>query len=132
MLEDGLLLRYYVSVIKWHPSNRQVAKLLKTMAHKEPREDILEIGGGTDGSTQALLDTLVREDEFKGGGALFSRYDFTDMSLGFFEEALRCFKGWKDLMIFRDRQISTRLSQNGIIMLQEEEMHGILNHAIIN
>jgi len=111
MLEGGLLYRYYLHALKWDRSTRQIAELVKTVAHKHPRAKILEIGGGTGGGTQAILDALGRDGDDEG--ALFGQYDFTDVSPGFFEAARKRFEPWKDLMTFRKLDIENDPAQQG-------------------
>ncbi|GJC96268.1 polyketide synthase [Colletotrichum higginsianum] len=106
MVEGELLYRYYVGALKWDRSTGQVARLVRLLAHKNPRATILEIGGGTGGGTQAILDALGRGSGGDDGqGALFERYDFTDISQGFFEAAQKRFEPWRDLMTFRKLDI---------------------------
>ncbi|KAF6838975.1 polyketide synthase [Colletotrichum musicola] len=105
MVEGELLYRYYVGALKWDRSTGQVARLVRLLAHKNPRATILEIGGGTGGGTQAILDALGRGSGGDGQGALFERYDFTDISQGFFEAAQKRFEPWRDLMTFRKLDI---------------------------
>ncbi|KAK0617489.1 hypothetical protein B0T14DRAFT_484399 [Immersiella caudata] len=110
MLEGGLLQRYYIGALKWGRSTRQIAELVRTLAHKNPRAKILEVGGGTGGGTQAILDALGRENY---GGALFGHYDFTDVSPGFFEAARNRFHAWNDLVAFRKLDIEVDPAQQG-------------------
>ncbi|KAK2054714.1 hypothetical protein LY76DRAFT_638245 [Colletotrichum caudatum] len=105
MVEGELLYRYYVGALKWDRSTGQAARLVRLLAHKNPRATILEIGGGTGGGTQAILDALGRGSGGDGRGALFERYDFTDISQGFFEAAQKRFEPWRDLMTFRKLDI---------------------------
>ncbi|KAF6832303.1 polyketide synthase [Colletotrichum plurivorum] len=105
MVEGELLYRYYVGALKWDRSTGQVARLVRLLAQKNPRATILEIGGGTGGGTQAILDALGRGSGRDGQRALFERYDFTDISQGFFEAAQKRFEPWRDLMTFRKLDI---------------------------
>lgn len=98
MLEDKLLQRYYVEGLKWDRSSQQVGKVVKHFAHKNPRAKILEIGGGTGGTTRYALSALGADDS--GYGPLAASYYFTDVSSGFFEAAQKKFKAWEsDLII---------------------------------
>ena len=105
MLEKGLLARYYIEALKWRRSNKQASELVQLCAHKNPRASILEIGAGTGGCTQVILDALGHETF--GDGAMFGRYDFTDISSGFFEAARDRFGAWRDLMTFRKLDIES-------------------------
>lgn len=114
MVQGELLYRYYVGALKWDRSTGQVARLARLLAHKNPRATILEIGGGTGGGTQAILDALGRgSGGGDGQGALFERYDFTDVSQGFFEAAQKRFEPWRDLMTFRKLDIEADPTAQG-------------------
>ena len=99
MLEDKLLFRYYTDGLKWDRASRKVGEMVKHFAHKNPRGKILEIGGGTGGTTRYALDALGTDNSRVG--PLAASYDFTDISSGFFEAAQEKFKDWKDLMKYR-------------------------------
>lgn len=99
MLEDKLLFKYYVEAMKWDRSSRKVGEMVKHIAHKNPRGKILEIGGGTGGTTRYALDALGTDSSRVG--PLAASYDFTDISSGFFEAAQEKFKDWKDLVRYK-------------------------------
>lgn len=103
MLEGKLLDRYYIEGLKWDRSSRQVGELVKHLAHQNPRAKILEIGGGTGGTTIYNLSALG--DDESGFGPLASSYDFTDISSGFFEAAREKFKRWQSLVRFKKLDI---------------------------
>lgn len=103
MLEDKLLFRYYVEAMKWDRSSQKVGELVKHFAHKNPRGKILEIGGGTGGTTRYALSALGTDDSRVG--PLATSYDFTDISSGFFEAAQEKFKDWKDLVRYKKLDI---------------------------
>ncbi|KAI9879283.1 MAG: hypothetical protein M1830_009013 [Pleopsidium flavum] len=111
MLKDKLLYRYYVEGLKWDRSSRQMGELVKHFAHKNPRAKILEIGGGTGGTTTYVLNALGTDDsEF---GPLATSYDFTDISSGFFEAAQEKFKAWKNLVRYKKLDIEQNLVKQG-------------------
>lgn len=112
MLEGGLLYQYYIRALKWDRSIRQVAELVRMLAHKNPRARILEVGGGTGGGTQAILNALGHDGD-DGAGVLFARYDFTDVSPGFFEAARKRFHPWKSLMTFQKLDVETDPAKQG-------------------
>ena len=103
MLEDKLLFRYYVEAMKWDRASRKVGELVKHFAHKNPRGRILEIGGGTGGTTRYALDALGTDESRVG--PLATSYDFTDISSGFFEAAQEKFEAWKDLVRYKKLDI---------------------------
>ncbi|KAH8745877.1 polyketide synthase [Hyaloscypha sp. PMI_1271] len=76
MMEGRLLSRYYAS------------ELIKLLAHKNPRSRVLEL----------ILSAL-------GDAKPVDRYDFTDVSAGFFEPARERFADWQDVMTYRTLDI---------------------------
>ena len=111
MLENKLLHRYYIDGLKWDRSSRQMGQLVKHFAHKHPRAKILEIGGGTGGTTIYNLNALGEDDS--GWGPLASSYDFTDVSSGFFEAAQEKFKPWKNLVRYKKLDIEQDPGKQG-------------------
>ncbi|PYH88738.1 polyketide synthase [Aspergillus ellipticus CBS 707.79] len=103
MLEERLLFRYYIEALKWNRAAHQVSALVQLCAHKTPQARILEIGAGTGGGTQIVLDALGKEGS--ATGARFGRYDFTDISAGFFEAAKERFQDWAERMTFQQLDI---------------------------
>ncbi|KAB2573735.1 Lovastatin diketide synthase mokB [Lasiodiplodia theobromae] len=94
MLKDHLLHRYYKSALRIDRCYAQVRHLVGLFAHKNPRARVLEIGAGTGGCTQVVLEALGGGDT--GTARRFSQYDFTDISSGFFEQARSRFGAWDD------------------------------------
>ena len=103
MLEDKLLYDYYTRSLRIDRSYSQIKKLIKLFAHKFPQAKVLEIGGGTGGCTQGVMEAF-------GEGKYHPRlahYDFTDISSGFFEMAREKFSAWRDLMSFKKFDVET-------------------------
>ncbi|EFQ27365.1 beta-ketoacyl synthase domain-containing protein [Colletotrichum graminicola] len=73
----------------------QLCSYLDALAHKNPAMEVLEIGGGTGGATRPVMATLTRD------GRRYKRYDFTDISPSFFEQAKETFKDELAHMNFR-------------------------------
>lgn len=109
MMSDRLLTRYYVEALKWSRSNQQAAELVRLCAHKNPRCRVLEIGGGTGGCTEMIIKAL----EDSKGLQPVDRYDFTDISAGFFEAARERFSSWADVMDFRTLNIEEDPADQG-------------------
>ncbi len=107
MLEDKLLHKYYLEALKWNRSSQQIGNMVKYLAHKNPRARILEIGGGTGGTTEYALSALGIEDPLAGS------YDFTDVSSGFFEAAQEKFQAWKNIMRYKKLDIEQDPSKQG-------------------
>ncbi|KAK6225590.1 polyketide synthase [Colletotrichum tabaci] len=106
MMEGRLLSRYYVEALKWKRSNTQASELIKLLAHKNPRCRILEVGGGTGGCTELILSAL-------GDSKPVDRYDFTDVSAGFFEPARERFADWQDVMTYSTLDIEKDPASQG-------------------
>ena len=111
MLEGRLLYEYYKGALRMGRSYAQVSRLIQLFKHKNPRATILEIGGGTGGCTQCVLDSL-------GGGTTgitpqFAHYDFTDVSAGFFEQARERFAAWGDCISCKTLDIEHEPSPQG-------------------
>ncbi|KAL3429943.1 hypothetical protein BDV09DRAFT_200122 [Aspergillus tetrazonus] len=104
MLEDDLLYRYYAEAVKWQRSYHQAQEVIRLFTHKNPRANILEVGGGTGGCTKVVLDAL-------GGGGdskenlRFAHYTFTDISPAFFKAASEKFEAWGDLISYQKLDI---------------------------
>ncbi|KAI9831662.1 MAG: hypothetical protein M1819_004728 [Sarea resinae] len=94
MLEDELLYQYYSQTIP----TTTLYHYTSLLANKNPNMDILEIGGGTGGATESILEALGGNN---GRYPKFNSYTFTDISSGFFEQAGNKFKDWQSLMEFR-------------------------------
>lgn len=60
-------------------------------AHSQPTLRVLEVGAGTGGTTVEVVGGLTSRDELRT--PMYSRYDFTDISPGFFSAAKQRFGG---------------------------------------
>ncbi|PNP85410.1 hypothetical protein FNYG_01239 [Fusarium nygamai] len=78
MLVDNMLSNLYTDGRAMQPLNRIVAELFQNLSHRYPRLNILEIGAGTGGTTNSVLNAI---------GDTYGRYTYTDISAGFFEAA---------------------------------------------
>lgn len=120
MMDGRLLTRYYASALKWSRANAHAGELVRLAAHEHPRCRILEIGAGTGGCTAMILRALAaggpdsNSDSDSGNSSdawkkHVGRYDFTDISAGFFEQARQRFAGDDDdgVMTFRTLDIAT-------------------------
>ncbi|KAF5603867.1 polyketide synthase [Fusarium pseudocircinatum] len=78
MLVDNMLSNLYTDGRAMQPLNRIVAELFQNLSHRYPRLNILEIGAGTGGTTNSVLNAI---------GDTYGRYTYTDISAGYFEAA---------------------------------------------
>ncbi|KAK5996429.1 Highly reducing polyketide synthase gloL [Cladobotryum mycophilum] len=62
-------------------------------AHAQPNLRVLEIGGGTGGTTYDVLKALISKE----GNRMYSQYMFTDISSGFFSAAQERFKDYSGM-----------------------------------
>ncbi|KAJ4300383.1 hypothetical protein N0V88_003057 [Collariella sp. IMI 366227] len=114
MLQDNLLTRIYTEALV-KSSYLQMAEYAKMLAFKHPRMNILEIGAGTGAATLSLLQALDNPVD----GLLLDRYCYTDISMGFFEQARERFRRWEDRMDFRTLDVSKNpLEQPGFAELE--------------
>ncbi|PVH76451.1 hypothetical protein DL98DRAFT_496800 [Cadophora sp. DSE1049] len=83
MRQDSLLDLYYQNseLLEY---NMYAGLIAEQIAFRYPLIKILEIGGGTGGITRSILKHIDNK---------YSSYTFTDISVGFFEEAQETFKG---------------------------------------
>ena len=98
LLEDGLLHRLYLD-----DSSLQcclhLSKFVNHLLFKSPYISVLEIGAGTGGTTLPLLQALGEKTSF------IKRYDYTDISSGFFDSARSKFSDWSEMLRFRTLDI---------------------------
>ncbi|KAI5865333.1 reducing type I polyketide synthase [Durotheca rogersii] len=111
MLENQLLYSYYQNALHIGSSYQQVNKIVDLFAHKNPSARILEIGAGTGGCTKHVINALG--GGAAGGIARFSHYDFTDISINFFEEARKMFSSWGELVDYRKLDIEADPASQG-------------------
>ncbi|KZL67111.1 pks-nrps protein [Colletotrichum incanum] len=76
--QDDALSTLYDRGIAMTDGNRAVAQMVGLIAHRYPRMEFLEVGGGTGGTTKYVLEAL---------GGRFKTYTFTDISAGFFKRS---------------------------------------------
>ncbi|KAL4922536.1 hypothetical protein BDW62DRAFT_54743 [Aspergillus aurantiobrunneus] len=112
MMRDDLLSEYYARAVRWKRSYYQVQQLTRLFAHKNPRGKILEVGAGTGGCTEVVLDALREQDTLDQRYRCAS-YDFTDISSGFFEAASERFKDVGDVMEFKKLNIEEDPAEQG-------------------
>lgn len=85
----------------------KVASYVDLLAHKDPGIKILEIGAGTGGGTAWVLDMLSRNSDQDPVALRCGRYDYTDISQGFFEGASARFSRYGDRISYRLLDIET-------------------------
>lgn len=95
MLVDNLLDQFYAEFDTYKRRYALAAKYIEKLAHQNSGLRIIEIGAGTAGTTVPLLKALGGN---AGVPAKFAQYDFTDVSIGFFESAKAKLAPWGQLV----------------------------------
>lgn len=104
LMQDKLLYKYYKEGLKFDRANIQLGDIVNHLVRQNPRGKILEIGGGTGGTTSRVL-PKIGNGKKSGFGPYASEYHFTDISSGFFGEAQEQFADWSDIMTYRKLDI---------------------------
>lgn len=79
---DDILREYYSDSIIMNRHTTFLARTVQQITNRHPHLHILEVGAGTGVATEQVLDTI---------GGNFSSYAFTDVSSGFFPDAMERF-----------------------------------------
>ncbi|MDI1488099.1 MAG: putative PKS/NRPS-like protein biosynthetic cluster [Ramalina farinacea] len=99
MMEDNLLNEYYMDIPRLRlRTYKHLKKIVDLYAVKNPGANVLEIGAGTGGATQTVLEAFGSKGD--GSGSLLGHYTFTDASAGFFEAAGQKLAAWKGMVDF--------------------------------
>ncbi|KAH7370087.1 putative polyketide synthase [Rhexocercosporidium sp. MPI-PUGE-AT-0058] len=127
--QDSLLDLYYQNseLLEY---NRCAGLIVEQIAFRYPLIKILEIGGGTGGITRSILKHLDNK---------YSSYTFTDISVGFFEEAQETFKGqsriiYEALDIERDPTTQGFVEHSYDLVIASNVLHATktLNNTMTN
>ena len=109
MLEGDLLYRAY-SNDSFNECYRHMNDYLQRLVFKEPNMVVLEIGAGTGGATRPLLEGLSQGEKLS-----LKRYDFTDVSAGFFERARVLLQRWESSIHYQALDIGRDPVEQGFI-----------------
>jgi acyl transferase domain-containing protein len=113
MFQDNSVPDYYREVNAEVICFQPFVRYLEAMAHKNPGLKILEIGAGVGSTTGYILNTLAPFGEDQRGTPRYSRYDYTDISPAFFENAKDLYKSHNSRMNFKALDIEADPSQQG-------------------
>ncbi|KAH8817121.1 putative polyketide synthase [Xylogone sp. PMI_703] len=102
LLQDDLLHQYYANGLGLHRVYHQLSAYIDRLTHKYPNLAFLEIGAGTGGATQPILEVLGGHGDRP---ARFGSYTFTDISSGFFEKAQEKFNAWGEHLLYQKLNI---------------------------
>ena len=110
MLENNRLGEMYKHNVSMTRACKIAAQYVDLLAHQNPAMNILEIGAGTAGATVPILERLGGAH---GNPVRFRRYDFTDISTGFFEQARARLRDWGDLVHYHPLNIELDPQEQG-------------------
>ena len=112
VLFQGDLVKDYYLEINARLSG-QFGKLMSLLSHKNPALKVLEVGAGTGSTTAHIMGPLFTHGIGEKGRPQCSQFDFTDISLGFFERAQEDFKEYSSRMKFKVLDIEQDVLQQG-------------------
>ena len=110
LFQGDLLKEYYSSQDSITRCYQHACQYVDLIANQDPALRVLEIGAGTGGATLPILETLGGQD---GKKPRFLRYDYTDISGGFFDAAKERFKSWSSFLRYRILNIEKEPSDQG-------------------
>ncbi|KAF4334054.1 polyketide synthase [Fusarium beomiforme] len=113
LFKDKLVENVYRSGVGAEIGYDRMVAYIDALAHKNPALRVLEIGAGTGGATRPILKCLTTQGNGETGTPRFSHNSFTDISIGFFENAREMFKDSAARMSFRALNIEDNLEQQG-------------------
>ena len=113
LFNTGIAEAYYQDVCKRVSCCRKIWNYLDGLAHKNPALRILEVGAGTGAMTDHVLTPLLLHGEKERGTARFARYDYTDISEAFFENARQKFASETQPIFFRTLNIENEPANQG-------------------
>lgn len=93
---------YYREVFDNVSCCKHLTVYLDALAHKRPSMKILEVGAGTGAFTAQILSSFSSQDS---GSTRYARYDFTDISASFFQNARKTFGSRYEKMNFKTLDI---------------------------
>ncbi|KAF5639068.1 polyketide synthase [Fusarium sp. NRRL 52700] len=113
LFKDKLVENVYRSGVGAEIGYDRMVAYIDALAHKNPALRVLEVGAGTGGATRPILKCLTTQGTGETGTPRFSHYAFTDISIGFFENAREMFKDSAARLSFRALNIEDDLEQQG-------------------
>ncbi|KAL8707331.1 MAG: hypothetical protein Q9220_007621 [cf. Caloplaca sp. 1 TL-2023] len=105
MLPDNMLERFYANGIGAIMYNSFLASILQQLTHRYPHAKMIEIGAGTGGATKSIL---------KAVGNAITSYTYTDLSMGFLNQAAETFEAYGDKLVFKVLDIEKPPATQGL------------------
>lgn len=112
LLYPGFLGNCYEELLS-HTSAIKIASYIDLLAHQSPGMNILEVGGGTGSGARRLLKALCASPENSKGPLRCNRYDFTDVSTAFLDQAKAEFEPLISQMTFGTLDIERDYVEQG-------------------
>ncbi|KAI1371682.1 putative polyketide synthase [Hypoxylon crocopeplum] len=112
LIQTGILKDYY----EWYSNSRctrQIVSYVDLLAHQNPGMSILEVGGGTGAGTRNLVSALCARPGDPTSLLRCGRYDFTDASAVFMDEARSEFQHFHSQMTFGVLDIGRDFAEQG-------------------
>ncbi|KAK1147595.1 Type I Iterative Polyketide synthase (PKS) [Aspergillus melleus] len=97
LYQDDRAAHHYQAIADRMLQPGHLRRYLKALSFENPRMKVLEVGAGTGSFTSHVLDALAAD----AGNFRLARYDYTDISEGFFEKARERFASNGSQMSFR-------------------------------
>lgn len=120
MMQGNLLHQYYMDLPKLKERTyKHLEKVAQLLASSRPGVKVLEIGAGTGGATQVVLEafsvspSMTFHKHSAATPCLLEHYTFTDVSPAFFASAKNKLASWKNVMEFRRLDIEGDLEGQG-------------------
>ena len=107
MLSGDLLFRVYQEMSA--QAHMHLLEYVRRLNFQKPISNVLEVGAGT-GATSSLVLQMLQEQ----GLSALQRYDFTDVSSGFFDSARSLLHRWHDVVNFKRYNIELEPSGQGL------------------
>lgn len=112
LMQTSLLKNYYAELAEYRHT-LQAASYIDLLAHQAPGMNILEVGGGTASATRRLISALSASPNDAAGSLRCKRYDFTDVSSAFLEQAREEFVRFHSQMTFGTLDIERDFAEQG-------------------
>ncbi len=101
LFSGDLASNFYSDMFKTAHLERALVTFLDALAHKYPNMNILELGAGTGGLTEYVMNVFGREQGKKSSAPRFRQFCFTDISHAFLEKGRNRFSEYGDRMKFK-------------------------------
>jgi acyl transferase domain-containing protein/NADPH:quinone reductase-like Zn-dependent oxidoreductase/SAM-dependent methyltransferase len=109
LMKSGLVSSLY-SNERCQRCYEQMAAYCSDLAAENPGMRVLEIGAGTGSASEAMLEALCPE----GNNGTISRYEFTDISPGFFESAKTRLSKFSSVVNYRTLDVEKDIAGQGL------------------